>query len=350
MPTERRYKTGSVVYFEHEVNTDIYILKSGRMDLSYEEPQTGEKITKTLNEGEFFGLKSSIINHARDEMVQAITDCIVIVFSIPEFETFVSKNVELMKRLLKVLSNQIRNLGIKVNNYLGNNVLYPPNIGLFKIGEYYLNNKQYKPAIQVYERYMTNYPDTNLVEEAKFRIEIIKEAQRTGLLKKFKPVDEIIDASSLQTSIGVGDSKSSLENTHSKLGLKDFMNSFYKAESFYNASDFASAEKEFKELEKVDTKMVNVDLRNKAKLMQVETLYKLHKLNECSQMISQFVPTLKDPTYIKKTLFILADIYVELKNIPSATAMLQKIVMLNPIDDLSKKARERLTKLQVSGK
>jgi CRP-like cAMP-binding protein len=47
------------------------------MDLSYEEPQTGEKITKTLNEGEFFGLKSSIINHTRDEMVQAITDCIV---------------------------------------------------------------------------------------------------------------------------------------------------------------------------------------------------------------------------------------------------------------------------------
>ncbi len=350
MPAERRYKTGSVVYFEHEMGTDIYVLKSGRMDLSYEESQTGEKITKTLNEGEFFGLKSAIINHSRDEMVQAITDCIVIVFTIPEFETFVSKNVELMKRLLRVLSNQIRNLGIKVNNYLGNNVLYPPNIGLFKIGEYYLNNKQYKPSIQVYERYIENYPDTNLVDEAKFRIEIVKEAQKTGFLKKFRPVDEIIDTSSMDTAIGVGDAKQNLEATHSKLGLKEFMNAFYKAESFYNAGDFENAEKEFKELDKVDTKMVNVDLRNKARLLYIDTVYKLHKLNECSQMISTFIPTLKDPTVIKKTLFILADIYIELKNMPSATAMLQKIVMLNPIDDLSKRARERLTKLQVSGK
>lgn len=350
MPSERRYKAGSVVYFEHENGTDIYVLKSGRMDLSYDEPQTGEKITKTLNEGEFIGLKSAIIGHTRDEMVQAITDCIVIVFNIAEFESFVSKNVELMKRLLKVLSNQIRNLGIKVNNYLGNNVLYPPNIGLFKIGEYYLNNKQYKPSIQVYERYIANYGDTNLVDEAKFRIEITKEAQKTGFLKKFRPVDEIIDTKSLDTSLGVADTKASLEGTHSKLGLKEFMNSFYKAESFFNANDYASAEKEFKELDKVDTKMVNVDLRNKARLMYIETLYKLHKLNECSQMISQFIPVIKDPTVVKKTLLIMCDIYVELKNIPSATAMLQKVVMMNPIDDISKRARERLTKLQVSGK
>jgi hypothetical protein len=37
-------------------------------------------------------------------------------------------------------------------------------------------------------------------------------------------------------------------------------------------------------------------------------------------MISQFVPTLKDPTYIKKTLFILADNLCRIENLPSATS------------------------------
>lgn len=187
MPVERKYTQGSIIYFDHERGDSIFILKSGRVDLSFIQPESGEKIVKTLSQGEFFGLKSAIINHTRDEIAEAVTDALAIEFKIPDFESYVSKNVELMKRLLRVLSNQLRNLGIKVNNYLGNNVLYPPNIGLFKIGEYYINNKLYKQAIQVYQRYIEQYPQTNIVSEAKYRIELCEQAIKTGFMRNSSP-------------------------------------------------------------------------------------------------------------------------------------------------------------------
>lgn len=350
MPIERRYNQGSIIYFDNEIGDEIFVLKSGRLDISYIEPQTGEKIIKTLNLGEFFGLKSAIINHSRGEIAEAMTDCITIVFKTPEFEGFVSKKVDLMKRLLKVLSNQLRNLGIKVNNYLGDNVIYPPNIGLFKIGEYYLNNKKYRPAIQVYKRYKMAYPDTNLVKEADIRITLAEEAIKTGFLKKFTPVDEIIGDSSDMSAFAVvdADETADMSTQGTKLGLKDFMNRFYKAESFFNGGDYANAEKEFESLFKIDSKVVSSDLKKKAKYLYMQTLFFLKKYSECSQTIAGFIRTIKDPTLIKKSLNILADVYTETKNKEATMAILQKIVMLQPIDSLSKAAKERLNKLKMT--
>lgn len=346
MPTERKYNQGAIVYFENDPTPELFILKSGRLDISYEDPQSGEKITRTLNQGEFFGLKSAIIGHTRDEMAQAITDCIVVVFNNSEFEQFVAGKVELMKRLLKVLSNQLRNLGIKVNNYLSNNVVYPPNVGMFKIGEYYLNNKKYQQSIQVYQRYIQAYANTQLVEEAKNRIEIAQEAQKTGFLKKFKPVDELVQIDAEGSSLGTADVRPGIDTTPSKLGLKDFMNAYYKAESFVKGEQYAEAAKELQSLSKIDTKMISLGLRHKASFLEIQVLFRLHKFEDCIQKISDFVRTIKDPTMVKNALFVLSAIYAETQNQEGVISILQKIVAMQPIDDLSKKAKAQLDKLK----
>lgn len=345
MPVERKYAQGSIIYFDHERGDSIYILKSGRVDLSFIQPESGEKIVKTLSQGEFFGLKSAIINHTRDEIAEAVTDALTIEFKIPEFESYVSKNVELMKRLLRVLSNQLRNLGIKVNNYLGNNVLYPPNIGLFKIGEYYINNKLYKQAIQVYQRYIEQYPSTNIVSEAKYRIELCEQAVKTGFMKEFKPIDKIIEGDISGNITMVADSKENLDNTHSKLGIREVMDKYYKAQAFYTGEDYANTEKMLRDLFSLDNQIVNPEMINEARIMYFTALFKLNKFNECSQEITEFLKTVKDPVMIKKTLFILADIYKHLNNKDGERSILQKIVMMSPIDDLSKKAKERMGSL-----
>jgi TolA-binding protein len=345
MPVERKFTAGSIIYFDHEVGDGIFILKSGRVDLSYTQPESGEKITKTLALGEFYGLKSAIINHTRDEIAESVSDSVSLEFKVTDFEAYVSKNVELLKRLLRVLSNQLRNLGIKVNNYLGNNVLYPSNIGLFKIGEYYLNTKQYKQAAQVYQRYIEQYPQTNIVQEAKYRISIAEEAIKTGFMKDFKSIDQIIDGEiSSPTSVTnkVADVKDSMANTHSVLGIREVMDKYYKAQSFYNGEDFASAEKMFKEMFTLQTGTFNPDLLNEAHVMYVSTLFKLKKFNECSQLVTELLKTLKDHNVIKKVLFILADIYKSLNNIEGEKSILQKIVMMSPIDEMNRKARERM--------
>ncbi|OHD53210.1 MAG: hypothetical protein A2014_12010 [Spirochaetes bacterium GWF1_49_6] len=345
MPIERKYSQGSIIYFEHEEGDEIYILKSGRLDINYLEPQSGEKITKTLNQGEFLGLKSAVINHTRDEMAEAITDCNCVVFKTKEFEDFVAKKVDLLKRLLQVLSNQLRNLGYKVNNYLGNNVLEPPNIGLFKIGEYYLTTKKYRQAKTVYERYIKAYPETNLIEEAQYRIKLAEEAIRTGLAGKYKPVNEILGTEAGGTVLGVADVKTGQSPVHSKLGLREFMDSFYKAEAFYKAEQYEDARKLFVGIMDSDNKIVSSDLRNRAKFTYIETLHKLKDYMECTKIIMEFVQSTKDPTLIKQGLFILVEIYKEIQKPDMARGVLQKIVMLTPIDQLSRKAKEMMDKM-----
>ncbi len=350
MPVERKFKQGSIIYFDHEKGETIFILKTGNVDLSYIQPETGEKITKAVGQGEFFGLKSAIINHTRDEIAEAVTDATMIEFKIPEFESYVSKNVELMKRLLRVLSNQLRNLGIKINNFLGNNVLSPANIGIFKIGEYYLNNRQYKQAKQVYERYIEQYPETNIVQEAKFRISIAEEAMKTGYLKDFRPIDAIlgndITAATPITTGQVADSKDSMANAHSTLGVRDFMDKYYKAQSYINGQDWTNAEKCLSDIFQMDTSGMSSEMVNNAKLMQLEAFYRLKKYNDCTQQATEFIKTLKDNRIIKKSLCILADMYKALNNAEGEKAMLQKIVMLPPVDELSKTAKDRMAKIR----
>ncbi len=348
MPVERKFTAGSIIYFDHEVGDSIYILKSGRVDISFIQPESGEKIVKTLAIGEFFGLKSAIINHTRDEIAEAVTDVLTIEFKVPEFENYVSTNVELLKRLLRVLSNQLRNLGIKVNNYLGNNVIYPPNIGLFKIGEYYLNNKQYKQAMQVYERYINEYPDTNLAGEAKYRIQIAEEAIKTGFLKSYKPVDELIKSEISGGDISINqtvDLSTSKENIHSPLGIRESMDKFYKAQGAFNGKDYETAEKELKSFFSCLSNNINPEMVDEARMLYFQVLFYNKKYGECSQEITEFLKSSNKPLLIKKALFILADIYKELNKPENEKAILQKIVMMAPIDDLSKKAKERLNTL-----
>lgn len=350
MPVERRYKKGSIVYFEHEVGDEIFVLKTGRLDITYTEPQSGEKISRTLHEGEFFGLKSAIIAHSRGEDAEAVTDCICIAFKSAEFESFVSQKVDLMKRLLKVLSNQIRNLGFKVNNYLGNDVQYPPSIGLFKIGEYYLNNKSFKQSTQVYERYLISYPESSLADEAKKRIALAEEAQKTGFLKAFTPVDEIIEAEA--SGAGMESFAAAQENetvkaaAPSKLGLREFMDNFYRAESFFNGEDYENAEKLFDVIFVEDLKIISTELKNKAKLMQIQTYHRLKKYPECVAAATAFVKTAKDPTMVKVALFVLAEMYLDLGKSGAALQVLDKIQAMSPVDDLTKKAREMSVKIE----
>ncbi|URA10401.1 cyclic nucleotide-binding domain-containing protein [Thermospira aquatica] len=343
MPVEKRFRAGSVIYFDHEVGDTLYILKAGEVELSFTEPETGEKIHKPVQIGEFFGLKSAIIGHTRGEVAEAITDSVTIEFRASEFETYVATNVELMKRLLRVFSGQLRNLGIKVNNYLGNNVLYAPNIGLFKIGEYYLNQKKYPQAIQVYQRYLKHYGNTNLAKEAEYRIQICQDAMKTGFLKSYQPLEKIMETTTVDSvNVSIQDTQTTLENTHSVLGTKEAMDLFYKGKSFCEGKDYANAEKTLRAFLEKNLTNVAPAMVLQGKLLLVTALFKQRKFNECAQSVNEFLKEIKDPPTVKQMLFVLADIYKELGQSSNEKTILQKIVMLAPIDDFSRAAKKRM--------
>lgn len=191
MPQRKKFHKDVVIYLDEDIGDTIYIILKGKVQLSYTLEETGEKISRLLREGDIFGLKSAIINKPRQETAIALEETEVIEFKVDEFENWITKEPEVLLKTLKVLSNQLRNLGLKVNNYLSNNRIVPPHIGMFEIGEYFLNNRKYKQAIQVYERFLKVFPNTDLTAEVEKRISMAKKALLTGRMEKVKSLEEI---------------------------------------------------------------------------------------------------------------------------------------------------------------
>ena len=104
----RNYKAGSIVYFEGDKSEYIYILKAGKVVLNYVRPETGEEIKEDIRPGEFFGVKSALGRYPREETAQTQTDCVALQLRLDDFERIVLSNIQLVKKMLRVFSNQLR--------------------------------------------------------------------------------------------------------------------------------------------------------------------------------------------------------------------------------------------------
>ena len=141
MPKAINYKANSIVYFRGDISEKVYILKSGKVSLNYNDIETGQEMHDLIQTGEFFGVKSALGKYPREETAVVLTDSTMIAFSVPEFEQLALQNTRIIMKMLKVFSNQLRRIHKQVRNLLmtGANT-NDPESGLFKIGQYYLKS------------------------------------------------------------------------------------------------------------------------------------------------------------------------------------------------------------------
>jgi len=173
-PIARNYKEGSVIYFQDDSSKEIYILKTGRIALISTEIDTGEEQKDEIKTGEFFGIKAVLGNYKREETAQVLTQSVVLVFNQAEFEMLISKNFNILMKLLKVFSNQLRRIGKKVRTLLDKGEERIPSTELFNIGEYYFKRKKAEQAVYAYKKYMENYPNGQFYPQAEEKIEQIE--------------------------------------------------------------------------------------------------------------------------------------------------------------------------------
>ncbi len=166
----RTYKSGSIIYFEGDKSEYIYILKSGRVMLTYTKLETAEEIKEPVKQGEFFGVKSSLGRYPREETAQTIGDTVILVMPIVDFEKMVLKNFNVVRKMLRVFSNQLRRLVRAERAVLGEEETKYPDQELFKIGEYYRQSGEHGKAIYAYKKYMEHYPDGEYASQAMQRI------------------------------------------------------------------------------------------------------------------------------------------------------------------------------------
>ena len=194
MPKPMNFKNGMVVYVEGDMDDRIFILQSGAVDLSYPSLETGGQQHELLQKGEFFGVKSALGKHPREETANVVQDCSVIMFTVPEFEDTMMKSPRVILQMLKVYSSQLRNVNrmlssARVESHVRRvgagrkarldqieatlTVETKPEVSLFQMGEYYIAKKKIIEARYVFNKYVQNYPAGIYAGKAKERLKAL---------------------------------------------------------------------------------------------------------------------------------------------------------------------------------
>ena len=114
MPKLISYTKGSLIYFENDKDDRIFVLQKGMVVLTSSDVETGEPVVEYAREGEFFGVKSAFGRFPREETATVVVDSQVIAMSVAEFEQLFSSNKQIIMKMLRVFSNQLRILIINM--------------------------------------------------------------------------------------------------------------------------------------------------------------------------------------------------------------------------------------------
>jgi CRP-like cAMP-binding protein len=176
MPKPLQYRSGSLIYFQGDAADKVFILQTGKVNLVYQDVESGQDVHDLVQPGEFFGVKSALGRYPREENAVALQDTTIMAFTVPEFETLAMSNTRIIVKMLKVFSNQLRRIHKQVSNLMEQGEPQNVDQGLYSVGEYYLKNKRFFQAKYVFSRYLTYYPSGRNAAQAARNLEIAESA------------------------------------------------------------------------------------------------------------------------------------------------------------------------------
>ncbi|RKX88399.1 MAG: Crp/Fnr family transcriptional regulator [Spirochaetes bacterium] len=321
MPKAINYKANSIVYFRGDTSENVYILKSGKVSLNYNDIETGQEMHDLIQTGEFFGVKSALGKYPREETAVVLTNATMIAFSVPEFEQIALQNTRIIMKMLKVFSNQLRRIHKQVRNLLmtGANT-NDPESGLFKIGQYYLKSRKFKQAVYALRRYLTYYPSGKYASEASSLLEAAENGT-TGNMRN------ISHAAPVQTGTQ----------------LTEVAKAYYNAVSLFSQEQYGEALKEF---QKIIKDSQGGEYEAKAQYESGRCFFNLNKFDQCIKHYTMMIQKYPKHPDLVDALFYVGNSYERLNNKDKATGFYKKILSMAredmPVYRKSKKALKKL--------
>lgn len=167
MPKAMQYTKGSIIYFSGDRDESIFILQKGAIILTSTDIETGIPITEHIREGEFFGVKSAFGHFPREETATVVVDSITVSMNFMEFEKLFGNNKAVILKMLKVFSNQLRNIHKKTESILNSTEEISQNIGMQSVAQSFYDDEQYKSCCDVCAKYFTLFPSSSNTEQVK---------------------------------------------------------------------------------------------------------------------------------------------------------------------------------------
>lgn len=395
----RVYKSGSIIYFAGDKSEKIYILKSGRVILTSVKPDTGAEVKEDVRKGEFFGVKSALGKYPREETAQTVGETMVLVLGLADFERLILKNVDIVRKMLRVFSNQLRRIGKMVRSVLGDRDNLNPDAELFNIGEYYYKAGVFRQAQYAFKRYMEYYPDGEFASTAMQRIKAIDSGEavpgdtgfnvaaaskKESLMAEEKSaagggMDDFNDFSADDKGGGSlddfggksddifgspeggsGGDKSSLTNEMDDFltgpapdSFDDFLSDSGVGESiadmFRDGSRLFSHE-QYSEAMDIFEKVIRANPSSEADRQSVEDAHiekgrcqtSLRQFKEAVETLSAFIKKYPQSKNVKKALFYIGSVFETLNQKDKAQAYFKKVAGMPPKDKISAEAASKV--------
>ena len=164
MPKAVQYNKGSIIYFENDNDERIFILQKGVVLLSSTDIETGNPTAVQLSMGEFFGAKSALGHFPREETATVIQDAIVISMTVQEFEMIFSNNQQVIYKMLRVFSGQLRGMHKKTKVLLAHQEELDQKEGMLSVACSFYKDEQHRACMDVCLKYLKFFPNTNETE------------------------------------------------------------------------------------------------------------------------------------------------------------------------------------------
>jgi len=334
-PQIKKFNKNSIIYFTGDTDSNIYILKEGQVVINYIPPDKLEEEAYLVKPGEFFGLKSAMGKYPREETAMAVSDVVAIVLNEAEFLAVNGKNEELLLKILKALSKELRDTVKKVNQLSGQSEVLP-DVGLFNYGMYYFRIKQYKKAEYCFKRLLELYPGNFHKEEVLAQLKAIESFTGNGSNQEFNSISSIVSEDATDEVAKTTESSESAKPEGETL--------FYNGLDLVIAGKFEEAMKIFKQV--YDNPDSTTIYKAKSLLEMAKCLKNLQNLDAGEKILKKFITEYQDSEQIKEALYELADVYRLKKDISGSIKLLEKIINIQPADETTTKAKRLFSTLK----
>ncbi len=165
MPKVMTYTKGSIIYFSGDKDERVFILQKGCVIVTSIDIESNKTVTEQIKTGEFFGVKSALGRFPREETATVLTDSVCIAMTTSEFENLFINNKQLIMKMLRVFSNQLRQIHKKTESLLNNNLEINQQTGMLSVAQSFYDDEQWRSCADVCLNYLKKYPNAQNKEE-----------------------------------------------------------------------------------------------------------------------------------------------------------------------------------------
>lgn len=160
MPKAIPFTKGSIIYFSDDKDDRIFILQKGMVLLTSTDVETGSPVTEYVREGEFFGVKSALGHFPREETATVVADTVAVSMTVSEFEKLFSNNKQIIMKMLRVFSNQLRAVHKKTETILNSGEKTNSQLGMIAVAKSFYEEEQYRSCCDVCLKFLKLFPNS----------------------------------------------------------------------------------------------------------------------------------------------------------------------------------------------